>query len=133
MLLLCGESKQFYFGCNEKWKNGNIFSDLQALELFLASRLSFLRGRLAAGPSEGGGEQSGGAPLAALLTELAALVQDTVCQVQLASILNMLTADLMFSYCCLSRAAGGAADGTDGAGAGQHFVRCSAFSFDDVG
>lgn len=51
---------------------------MQALELFLASRLTFLRTKLAAGDS---GDGSSSSALAALLAELAALVQDTVCQV----------------------------------------------------
>ena len=50
----------------------------QALDLFLSSRLALLRGRLAAG-TDAKGDSSSGA-LAALLRELAALVQDTICQ-----------------------------------------------------
>ena len=50
----------------------------QALELFLSSRLVLLRARLAAGADAQG--DSGGSSLAALLRELAALVQDTICQ-----------------------------------------------------
>jgi hypothetical protein len=57
---------------------GGFLLSKQALELFLSSRLALLRARLAAGADAQG--DSGGGSLAALLSALAALVQDTICQ-----------------------------------------------------
>lgn len=59
----------------------------QALELFLSSRLALLCARLAAGAAAQG--DSSGSSLAALLRELAALVQDTICQASGAAAIMM--------------------------------------------